>query len=78
MAFEDRKVGCSCQGGWMCPTCRDELQDENTALKKEIKKLQVEKFNSAVANLCEAWRRDPWLIEMIDPKDKQQIIDFIK
>ncbi len=35
-------------------------------------------FNKIARELCDAWEREPWLIEMLNPKMRQQLIDFIK
>ena len=31
-----KEDNCSCQGGWLCPSCWDELDNENARLKKEL------------------------------------------
>jgi hypothetical protein len=31
---------CVCQGGWLCPQCRDNIQEENRELQAEVERLK--------------------------------------
>jgi hypothetical protein len=33
----EHSENCTCQCGWVCPSCFEKLEDENSKLKKELK-----------------------------------------
>jgi len=68
--------GCSCQGGWMCPKCRDELEYKVILLRKvtDLMVQELENLERHNMNGEQGWNNT----SVVDSLDIDVIIEKYK
>jgi len=62
---------CNCQGGWLCPSCWDKLDNENMKLKKELEVLKATKQKKTLYEMAKESFQN--LYYLIDMSEKEKV-----